>query len=265
MPVRAPGTRVHLDVPAGFVPSAQFHGFENEALEASIGVTELPTPVHELRRGLEGTEHPIDGRPGLLVEATLEGMGGAIHKAMIVTGDAGRSVVVVATSPVEAGLADVLRAALLSVRWTPDEAPPTDDLPWRFTEHPPLRTATRMGGVVLLTEQGAVGLGSAATMMTIGAVPLSDRDLAEVAADHLSTLPGLEGVAASSAEELVVNGAPAFELTGDGLSAGDALPIRVYQLVVRRSDREIIAVGRASAERFDAVVGAFRAVARSLS
>lgn len=262
---RAPGTRVRLDVPEGFDPSSQFHGFENPAAEASIGVTELPTSVHELRRGLQGTEIVVDGRPAILVEATLEGVGGAIHKAMLVLGDATHAAVVVATSPVEAGLADVMLGALRSVRWTPDEPPPTDDLPWTFGEHPPLRLATRMGAVILLTEAGTVGLDASATMMTIGAVPLDrDRDLAEVASDHLGSLPGLEEVAATAAEERVVHGAPAFEIVGEGLSVGDARPIRVYQIVVRHHDREVIAVGRAAADRFDAVLDAFRAVGRSI-
>lgn len=264
--VRVPGTRVQLIPPEGFRPSAQFHGFENEVSEASIGVTELPTPMDELRQGLEGEVIDIDGRPALLVEAEQVVFGGSITKVMVVIGDDQRSVVIVGTAPTESGLAEVLRNALLSARWTPDEAPPNDDLPYRFTECPPLRVATRMGHVVLLTEEGTVGLTAAATMMTIGVVPVdADRDLAEVSADHLSSLPGLEGVAATSAEDVVLaSGVAAFEFVAEGLSAGDALPIRVYQLVARFGDQEVIAVGRASAERFDTMVAAFRAVGRSV-
>ena len=83
--------------------------------------------------------------------------GGSITKVMLVLGDAQVRSRIVGTAPAEAGLGDVLRRRC-DGPLDPGRAPPNDDLPYRFTEALPCGSPPGWGNVVLLTEEGTVGL-----------------------------------------------------------------------------------------------------------
>jgi hypothetical protein len=253
--IRIPGTRVSLEPPAGFRVVPQ--GLEDDARGLSITVTELPQPVGEVG----GEAVMVDGHRGFSGSAVVTGGLESLQRWWVVFGDGERSVLLAAAAPVGIDGSDI-RACLLGARWEPGDGVVLDDLPYRLDEAPPLRIATRMGAVVLLTEGGTVGLTVGSPMMTVGHLPAGDGDLATVAAAHLEGLPGLEGVSATAAEEVIL-GEPALELLADGLGP-DAVEIRVYQLATRIGAHEVVAVGRSSADRFEALLPAFRAVGRSL-
>ena len=102
-------------------------------------------------------------------------------------------------------------------------------------------------------------------MMTIGAVPVDADAISPELADHLSSLPGSRGSRRVLAEDVVWRAASRRSSSSPrACPRGTPCRSRVYQLVARFGDHEVIAVGRASAERFDAIVAAFRAVGRSM-
>jgi hypothetical protein len=254
---------VTLAPPPGFVPATGFAGFVRAELEASIGVTELPLPAAEVRARLPGGE--ALGPGASWHREAVATLGGEVVRYTAVLGDEQRAVVVVATVPLEhdEALAPAFRAAASSARWDPTRGEGAGELPFSFEEAPPLRVAARMGAVALLTVGGELR-GGAEPMMTLGHAPVEpDRELGEVAEEHLRSVPQLNRIRVTGQDQRVQGAVVVHRLEAEA-RLSDGAVVAVVQWVVAGADDQVFALAVWPAGTDEAVRAAGAAVAASI-
>lgn len=277
--VRVPGTRATLQPPAGFTPSQRFPGFEQQASQASIVVTEIPAPAVDMMKGmskdalatrgmtlLSSTPVKMDERDALLLEVAQNAAGTAFRKWMLVSGDAAASVLVVGTYPQSAAtaLSAPLRAAVLSTTWGQAGAgDPFDGLPFRVAAASGLKLVGRVSNMLLFNESGRQQAGNPAEALyvvgpSVGSPPAGDlREFAEARARQTAQLRDLKIV---EGHDIVVDGLPAYELLGDAADRRSGTPMRFYQVIAADPGGYYIMQGLAGSDRADAAVAQFRAM-----
>jgi hypothetical protein len=146
--VRVPGTKVSLVPPPGFSLAQQYPGFEREADQASIMVTELPTPAAEMikamtapalaTRGMtlvSSQQAVIDGHAARLLSVRQKTPAGDVLKSMLIAGDPSMTIMIVGMSATDASssTAAEIRRALLSATWGSAAPGAFEGLPFRVT------------------------------------------------------------------------------------------------------------------------------------
>ena len=280
---RVRGTAVSLDPPPGFSASKQVAGYQQDATGSSIVVTELAGPVSEVTaamsadglatqgmRLLDSVETTAAGRSALLIHAAQSKAGVEIEKWMLAVGERNRTVLVIATFPKEGAelLREPLRAAVLSVQWSPQIEPVrTEGLPFAVAQTADLKVSQRVGNTLMLARPGApVKVDPAAPLLVVG-MSRSDiaiTDVENFARDRVRRTSEIAEVSAIEGETLRVDGLQAYELRAVARDQQSGAPLRVYQLIVADGTRYFLAQGRVGAERAELFLPQFRDVGRSL-
>jgi hypothetical protein len=245
------------------VKATGFPGFAHPEHEATLGVTELPLPLDVLREqwarnpAQQRLELTVGDLPALWVAVREEAPGEAVLRWLLAVGTGDRTVVVVAAAPessppdLQEALARAVRTATLA-----EAASAGDALPFQFDEGPRLRVAARMGSVVLLTEQGAVGKDALAPILTLGVTaPATDEeraDLIRLSGRQLQAIPGLVDFEQLSGELVSMSRTSdaAYRLVGQAVFSGVAAPVTLMQLVVLHEQDIWVAVGRCASDTF---------------
>ena len=280
---RVAGTSATLEPPTDFKMAKDFSGFAHGPSGSSSVVTELPGPVSEVTaamtadglatqgiRLLDSSETSAAGRSGLLLHAAESKSGIEYEKWMLALGERSRTLLVVGTFPKELGdsLREPIRAALLSVQWSPKiEAPRTQGLPFAVSETRDLKNSRRVGSTLLLTEEGATPSVDAAEPLIVVGTASSDiaiTDVENFARDRVRRTSEIAGVSGIEGEALRVDGLAAYELRADARDQKSGTPLRVYQLIVADGTRYFLAQGRVGTERAERFLPQFRDVGRSL-
>jgi hypothetical protein len=277
------GTHVTLDPPPGFVPAAQFPGFQKADAGASIMVTELPGPIAQVGAGLtrEGLASrgwnyldeenvTVGGRSARLVHFTQVQSGVTYEKWILAFGTTEQSVIVMGTVPKDQGDAfrEPLRQALLSTRWDPARSVGMlDGLPFQFQETANLKISARVSSGVVLTQDGAKGPIPAEEPLLVVSASVSTVNLSNLekfSRDRIAQTQQIKQVQNITGEAVTVNGLSAYELTADALDGRAGAPIRVYQLIADDGGNYFIVqgfTGKGTAPQF---LPQFREVGRSL-
>lgn len=285
-PVRVTGTSVHLVPPEGFVPAERYPGFERQDLRASIMVTELPGPAAVMQRGmtpqalasrgmrlLGSSRHRIDGREALLLHVSQDAGGYEAVKWILIAGDDGSTVMVVATLPgeFESRLGGAARRSVLSATRGSVAARAPDHfegLPFRVTPTPGLKIAGRISNLLVLTETGSITpQGTDTAVFVVGSsladVPIGDlRAFAETRVrqtDKVSDLRIVEG------REATVGGRAAYEIVAEATERGSGNAVIVHQILMRDGEGYVMMQGLASPRRAPAMIPEFRRVAASFT
>ena len=282
VPTRVAGTKVSLDPPPGFIPSARFPGFENSANAASIIVTELPGPASDMQKGMTGEAlasrgmtliHSetvkIEGQPAILLQASQSAAGTGFVKWMLVAGDAKKTVMIVAAYPEAAKeLAMALRATLLSASWSgaPRKVNPYEGLMFRVDPTPKLKLAGRVGALLVFSETGSMQPSNAADAMMVVGNSISDvkidnvETFARVRASKTTRIGPLRNLQGRAVTADRLKG---YELVGEtnDLKSGQAL--RMYQLVVADDKNYYLAQGFVSPEHAAVMIPEFRKITGS--
>jgi hypothetical protein len=280
--VRVADTSVALEPPAGFTTATRFSGFERAELQASIMVTEVPAPFAGVSAGmnerglasrgmtlLSSAKRQIDGQPALLLSVTQSANGVEFLKWMLVTGDAKRTVMVIATFPrrSEAELSEPMRTAVLSTHATAATPPDTfEGLRFRVSPSASLKIAGRMNNMLMLTETGTIGPhGPDAAVFLIGpsvsAVPIDD--LKTFAIQRAQQTKQLKNVRIAQQQPTAIAGASAHELVAEGTDAATGRTVTLYQVVVPDEGGYVLMQGLVTSTRGTAMVPEFRRIAKS--
>jgi hypothetical protein len=283
--VRVPGTGASLEPPVGFSLAERFPGFQLAERGASIMVTELPGPAEAMRRGMtrkqlasrgmtliQSRSVTVQGAEALLLHVTQVAKGTEYAKWMLVTGDAGKTVMVVGTyHRADADLSGPVKRAVLSSRWS-DAAnvDPFEGLPFRVEPTPGLRLARRVANMIVFTETGDIGpTGSDQAVLVVGS-SLSDVDVGSLEdfareraarTEHVKALRGVVG------REIEIDGLRGYELTAEANDGESDRPVGLYQLLLVDGRTYYIAQGIVGGSRagellpdFRRVTGSFRRV-----
>ena len=130
--VPVPGTKVSLEPPAGFSPAQKYPGFEREADQASIMVTERPGPAADMIRGMTrealaskgmvlmaSSRRVINKNPARLLSVRQRTASGEVLKSMLIAGDRATTIVIVGMFPADSPYATgaAIERALMSASW----------------------------------------------------------------------------------------------------------------------------------------------------
>lgn len=280
---RVPGTSVTLDPPSDFSPATRFSGFQQDKTGSSIVVTELPGPVSEVTaamtedgmatqgmRLLESSEVSAAGRSALLLHAAQSVSGIEFEKWTLAFGEQNRTVLVVATFPTAAGelLREPLRAALLTVKWSPQvEHVRTDGLPFAITESAELKINQRVSNTVLLGKPGAaIKVDPAAPLVLVGMSvhDIAITDVESFARDRIQRTSQITGVSGIAGESVRIDGLAGYELRAEARDQASGTPLRVYQLLLANSRQYFLVQGLVGADQAEHFLPQFRAIGRSL-
>ncbi|CAN5874643.1 hypothetical protein BH18ACI5_BH18ACI5_22510 [soil metagenome] len=279
-PVRVAGTSVTLAPPPGFTPSARFPGFERADFQASIMVTEVPSPMSELTRGItaaglatrgmtliSSARQQLDGRPALLLHVSQPAAGSLFLKWMIVIGDAKASVMVVGTFPksAESELSAAVRESVLSTRSNVAAAPDHfEGLPFRVSATPALKIAGRMSNMLLLTESGKIEPQKAdAALLAIGSSVAAVKidDLKAFSEERAVQTRQLKGIRITRGSSMMLDGTAAYELVAEGTDTATGKAVTLYQVVMPDAGGYLLMQGLVSASRSTIMVPEFRRAA----
>ena len=281
--IRVTGTSVALAPPAGFVASSRFPGFECADLQTSLMVTEIPGPVAEVSRGMtaaglatrgmtliSSTRPLVDGRQALLLKVSQPAGGMTVHKWMLVSGDARKTVMIVGTFPneYEPQIGDAIKDSLLTVRWTVSSAPPDDfeGLSFRVSPTPPLKIAGRMSNMLMLTESGRMGpQGPTAALFVVG-TSLAQVDLSDLKAfamTRASQTKQLKGLRVSEQGAAAIGNEGAYELVAEGTDITTGRLVTLYQVVLPDPQGYVLMQGMVASTRAATMVPEFRRVAHT--
>lgn len=280
--VRVPGTKVSLTPPAGFSPAQQYPGFERAADQASIMVTELPTPAADMiramtRQGLASRgmnliaaqDAVINGTPARLLHLRQQTPNADVLKWMLIAGDRTMTIMVVGTLPAGGApsTGNAIQQSLLTTSWGSAAAPsPFEGLPFRVTPSAKLKLARRVSNMLTFTESGTMGSpGSTEALYlvghSIGKGQLGDlRTFAEARARQTTLTKSVGNFAGRM---LQVDRLDAYELEADALDARSGAPVRLYQVIIPDESGYFIAQGLCRADRAGELIQEFRSITAS--
>ena len=277
--VRVPGTGVTLVPPEGFSLARRFPGFEHPGLQASIMVSELPSPAADMKAGLttqalasqglaviDSSTVRIDGADALLLELAQQSGGIDFQKWMLVAGDGHATLLVVGSFPrsAAADLSHRIRESLLTVTRVAQRAHDAfEGLLFRVTPSVKLKLARRMSNMLVLTESGVVPAQDGEAVFIVGSAVADSaigdlRMFSEARAAQTATLTKLKNLSGRSVE---IGGRAAYELTAEARDVQTGEAIRLYQVVVPDAASYFIIQGLARSKGSAAMLEEFRRVA----
>lgn len=280
--VRLEGTGVDAVPPHGFLVADRFPGLVHHVLATTIVVAELDAGREETLDWLdagrleeagiatervEELELPV-GEARLFTLAEDGEPGDTRHWALV-AGDAKRSLLVVATTPLAtASIVEAdAREALASLRWERDAGVELQkDQPFRVTPPLPLRVAATDKGRLELWRRDQLGPatgGATRALVTRHVVPMESPDLAYFAQAHLAESEEISSLEIDTAQETTLGGLPAIELVGRARAFDDASELVAYQSLALDGEHVYAVQGFVAADQAEALVPVFRALAKS--
>jgi len=279
--VRVPGTKVRLTPPTGFSLAQQYPGFEREAEQASIMVTELPGPAADMLRAMTtqalasrgmiliaAHDELINGMPARLLNVRQKTASADVLKWMLIAGDPTMTIMIVGTFPAGSSpsTGTAIQHSLLSTSWGSAAPNAFEGLPFRVTPTSKLKLARRVSNMLTFTESGTMGSpGSAEALYlvghSIGRGQLGDlRSFSEARAKQ-TTLT--KGVGHFAGRMLQVDRLDAYELEADAFDARSGAPLRLYQVIIPDETGYFIVQGLTRADRAGELFLEFRAITAS--
>ena len=280
-PVPVPGTKVRLEPPPGFSPSSRFPGFQQEEIQASIMVTELPVAAGVMKKGMtkEGLASKgvslltsetlqVDGGEVLLLHGAQTAVGIDYLKWMLVTGDETTTVLVLATFPKseEARVGEALRRAVLTTSFTAGNGDPWAGLSFRVTPTARLEILHRVSNMLMLAEPGKKIPLAAADPILLVSASISAAAVEDLAAFSRTRARQTERVHDLENEEgraIKVGGRDAYELLADATDTDEGIALRLYQVIVPDETGYHLVQGLVGANRAAEMIPEFRRLTES--
>jgi hypothetical protein len=229
-----------MECPAGFKRAANFSGFNNEPLHASIMVTEMPIPVEVatggfneaglLSKGMKLLSKEIvqtAAYSDLLMEVRQTAYGSEFGKWLNVFGDKTTTVLVTASFPISEAdrLSKLLKEAVLSAHFEATAKPldPMEDLPFTVSGTTSLKIAGRLQNSLFLNASGNLPLPPDSTDVSLFVIgqALSDMEVSdktEFARQRLKNTVNLIDIQILEERDVTVAGLPAREILASAKS-----------------------------------------------
>ena len=278
---RVAGTKVSLQPPPGFSPAQQYPGFESEADQATIMVTELPGPAADMIRVMTGdalaakgmvlvasSPQVIHGNPARLLNVRQKTASGEVHKWMLIAGDRATTIMIVGTFPAGSSpdVGSAIKASLLSASWGAASTNAFEGLPFRVTPTAKLKLARRVSNMIALTESGTMGSpGSTEALYLVGHSIGKGGvgDLRRFAEERAKQTTLIANIGNFTGRMMSVDGLDAYELEAEAVDARSGAAMRLYQVVVPDDTGYFIAQGLSRANRAAVLFHEFRTVTGS--
>lgn len=286
-PQQAPNSRVVLDLPAGYVPSPLFSGFQDDATGVSYVILEAPvseydkmaqgfTPEELAKRGIGKVEKSTLARTDqhIYMRAEQKSEAGTYAKYFVLFRTADQTVLVSVNVPVRALHGgnikpEEIERVLATARTT--EKPAVRDL-YALTYLGPFKEAgTLVGTSKVYTLDGRLdptrpGDARSAFMVapSLDKRPVSEPD--KLAVGLLASLPGYKNLKPGVPRPILVGGLDGFEVEAEATDEDDGNPIHLYQAMLLGKDGGYFRlIGIATPQDKAQVAGEFPKIAHSFS
>lgn len=282
--VRFPAVGIRLLKPQGFQEADSFHGFSQPSTKSSVMATMLPAPFSEItadftaeRMGARGMillskeTVNIDGQQGILLQVMQKAYGIEFQKWILVIGDSGKTIMIIATFPksLEAQLSSRLKSVVMSAKLDQGTPPaPGDDLPFTVTASPKLRLTTQgISKLLMYTKDGVIPVKSPEDPLFLVAPSLSQvaiMDKRAFAEQRLSQTAETKLTAIKSTRPISIDGLSGYESLADAEDVNSGTPLTFYQVMLFDENSYILMQGLVGAKLSNTYMPEFVAMARSL-
>lgn len=276
------GTRISLIPPDGFSASSRFTGVQNEELEASIMIIQLPAPVGEVTGSftpeqlarqkmvlLSKKQLRVGTNDALLYHFRQSSVTEPFLKWVLVLSGEDESALVTAAFPESAKkkLSDALQEAVLSARW--NSRTNSDDLAglsFTVKSHPSLKLAKRISNALAFTKDGKFPgrphndpLYIVSESVSKPIVPNKEG----FARNHILQTATVTNVTISSSAKIQIDGLEGYELVATARKLNPAEPVTVYLVLLFEREGFFVFQGLTPPTSADEYLQAFREMARS--
>lgn len=286
-PQQAPNSRVVLDLPAGFIPSPLFSGFQNDTTGVSYVILEAPvgeydkmaqgfTPEELAKRGITQVEKGALARTDdhVYMRAVQKSEAGTYAKFFILFRTSDQTILVSVNVPkhaLEDGNAkrEEIERVLATAKTT--EKPAVRDLYSLSYVGPFKEAGTLVGTSKVYTLDGRLepdrpGETRSAFMV---APSLDKRPVAEpdkLAVGLLASMPGYKDFKPGQTRPIIVGGLDGIEVTAEATDEDDGKPIHLYQAMLLGKDGGYFRlIGIAAPQDMAQIAGEFPKIAQSFT
>lgn len=282
-PTLIPGTRVSIEMPAGFEIAEGFAGVIWRDAATSILVAELPTRAADMRNAMTPERLATRGMamveaqtvesamgPATLVFATQMAQGTELVKMILVTGNDSETVLLTATAPAQVWprVSATVRASLLAATWDPSlVVDPMASLGYSVDATADLEPSRALAGAALLitarNPEDAPEKGGPYAVLAHSTRTGEPDDLGIVARARLARTDRLGDIKVRDESSASMGGMPAYELIATGKSGGrDKI---LYQVMAFDGAQYYLLQGFVDAAREQRYLPQFRALAASFA
>ena len=244
------GTSVLLIPPENFVPADRFPGYQQEATNSSIVVTEIPGPVSELADGLtnsseldkkgllllEQEEVTVAQQRALLLKLQQTAYGTVFGKWVLLLGNETESMIVTATFPQELAqeYSEILKRSLLTLQLDSDRPMQTDDLLFRLSEYGDLKLAQRVSNALLYSKNGNFPATSVDEPFLIVAPSFSPQfaEPEAFACERLLATEDITEINIEEMKEIIIDDLDGYEIVAQGRDRESDEEITIYQVIL---------------------------------
>lgn len=281
--VHVVGTKISLQPPIDFIAATQFSGFQNEALNASIVVTELPAPIAEIIKGFDSPAQ-LAQRQMILLEKQLvqnaenkgwlykiqqKELGSEFLKWIYAFSVDEKAVLVVAVFPVDKAdeVSEKLKTSILSASYDKEKnVDLTDGLNFKISESVNLKIAGRIPNTLLLTLNGKPQ--SQNVDEPVFAVGQSYRDdviqnRRDFARNRLESIATVSGVTVKNVASVKIDNLDGYEMSGAGRDEKTGKAMFVYQTMLFGAKGYFILTGTISENNKEKYQSEFREITKS--
>jgi len=286
-PQQAPNSRVVLDLPADFIPSPLFAGFQNDTSGVSYVILEAPvgeydkmaqgfTPEELAKRGISQVEKGTLARSDahVYMRAVQKSEAGTYAKYFVLFRTSDQTVLVSVNVPKHAldngsVKVDEIERVLATAKTT--ERPAVREL-YSLSYLGPFKEAgTLVGTSKVYTLDGRLEPDRAGETRSafMVAPSLDKRPVAEpekLAVALLASLAGFKDLKPGEPRPILVGGLDGIELEAEAVDEDDGKPIRLYQAMLLGKDGGYFRlIGIAAPEDAERVAGEFAKIAQSFA
>lgn len=246
-----PGTKLSMIPPKGFVKANGFDGFQNQLLQASIMVVELPAPIKASIAGFNAEDLKkkgmvlVDkktmnhqGMEAIMLNVYQYGNGTTYHKKMLIFGDSKKSLMINCIYP-EASkqIEDEMTRSLQSVIYTENQKTNEVDAATftMDTKGTGLQFTNYLSGSLSYAADPKITSDTVDFFAgpSVGTVIVNDKR--EYTIERLKKLPRGESIEIKETNPIKIDGLEGFEIVGQGLDK-NGNPNLIYHVMLYTSD-----------------------------
>lgn len=273
---------VTIVLPEGFTPVGDGKTYRHATLNASIEASQVAAAYADVikvftaeemaTRGLRllGKDSvTLDGRAALLLHVSENMPGAGIQRWTLVAGDYQETWMVNGTyqQADEPKISAMLRAALLTARWTKrEEADPFANFRFSVSPTPKLTFAKELDDLVAFTADGVFPLVEPGDPLLVVGYELDDERITDqraFAVEAIRRTPHCEDVTAKETNAITLAGLQGYESVGKGKHSETGAEVEVYQLLLFADGYHMYVLGRTDVKRAAEYLPEFKATARS--
>lgn len=279
-----PGTSVIVIPPEGFTKAERFPGFMNEAIGASIMISEIPGPFIEATGGFDDPKKieaqgmkllnkssvMAGGRSAILLDIEQFAYGTMFKKWLLAVDRSGSTALIVATYPSAAnkGLAEQLKEAVLGVSFG-EISDPKEALSFTVMPSPPFEIAKIMGQTLIMSVNGEFPVKDEnLPFMILALSPNKDNVISDkkaFAENVVKQTATVKNITIQRTEPIKIDSLMGYAIVAEGIGGKEKTPLTLYQVILYDPVGHSAILGLTPSAKRDVYMPIFEKVAKTFA